>query len=56
MGQHYLSPLFSPQSVAVIGASNRPRSVGGLVFANLLAGGYQGRLYAVNPKHARCAP
>jgi len=50
MGHHYLSPLFSPQSVAVIGASNRSRSVGGLVFANLLAGGYQGRLYAVNPK------
>jgi acetyltransferase len=51
MGQHYLSSLFSPQSVAVIGASNRPQSVGGIVFANLLTGGYQGKLYAVNPKH-----
>lgn len=51
MGQHYLSPLFSPRSVAVFGASNRPRSVGGLVFSNLVAAGYRGKLYAVNPKH-----
>ena len=50
MAQHYLNPLFAPQSIAVIGASNRPRSVGGVVFANLL-NGYQGKLYAVNPKH-----
>lgn len=51
MSQHYLSPLFSPRSVAVIGASNRPNSVGAVVFANLFTGGYQGKLYAVNPKH-----
>ncbi len=52
MGQHYLSPLFSPQSVAVIGASDRPNSVGGLVFANLKDGAYHGKLYPINPKHA----
>ena len=51
MGQHYLSPLFSPHSVAVIGASNRPHSVGGVVFANLLTGDFRGKLYAINPKH-----
>lgn len=51
MSQHYLNPLFSPRSVAVIGASNRPNSVGAVVFANLFTGGYQGKLYAVNPKH-----
>ncbi len=51
MSQHYLSPLFSPRSIAVIGASNRPDSVGGIIFANLLMGGYQGKFYAVNPKH-----
>ncbi len=51
MAQHYLSPLFSPQSLAVIGASNRPQSVGGIVFANLLSGGYRGNLFAVNPNH-----
>jgi acetyltransferase len=51
MGQHYLSTLFSPKSVAVIGASERPDSVGNIVFRNMLEGGYQGELYAVNPKH-----
>lgn len=52
MSQHYLSPLFSPRSVAVIGASDRPESVGGVMFRNMLESGYQGRLYAINPRHA----
>ncbi|MEI6415644.1 MAG: acetate--CoA ligase family protein, partial [Pseudomonadota bacterium] len=52
MGQHYLSKLFSPQSVAIIGASERPDSVGNVVLKNMLEGGYQGKLYAVNPNHA----
>lgn len=52
MGQHYLSPLFSPRSVVVIGASNRPDSVGSVVFKNMLESGYQGKLYPVNPYHA----
>ncbi len=52
MSKHYLSPLFSPHSVAVIGASNRVNSVGGVVFKNMLQSGYQGKLYAVNPNHA----
>ncbi len=51
MGQHYLSTLFSPKSVAVIGASERPDSVGNVVFRNMLEGGYQGELYAINPTH-----
>lgn len=51
MSKHYLSLLFSPRSVAVIGASNRPDSVGGVVFKNMLDSGYQGKLYPVNPNH-----
>ena len=50
--KHYLNPLFAPQSVAVIGASNRPHSVGRLVYKNLLNGKFKGTLYAVNPKHS----
>ena len=42
MARHYLGPLFSPQSVTVSGAGNRPRSFGGPVFANLLTGGATG--------------
>jgi acetyltransferase len=52
VGQHYLSPLFAPRSIAVIGASDRPDSVGGLVFGNLKAGGYQGKIFPINPKHS----
>lgn len=51
MGQHYLKPLFAPNSVAVFGASERTDSVGQIVFQNMLQSGFQGALYAINPKH-----
>lgn len=40
--------FFSPASVAVIGATDRPGSVGNTVLRNVLRS-YQGRVYAVNP-------
>ena len=43
--------LFDPASVAIIGASERPHSVGATVLANMLADGYKGDIYAVNPKY-----
>ncbi|MCB1876871.1 MAG: bifunctional acetate--CoA ligase family protein/GNAT family N-acetyltransferase [Chromatiales bacterium] len=43
--------MFEPASVAVFGASEREDSVGGIVFRNLLEGGYKGELIPVNPKH-----
>ncbi|MDO5625239.1 MAG: bifunctional acetate--CoA ligase family protein/GNAT family N-acetyltransferase [Pseudomonadota bacterium] len=46
-----LDSLFSPQSVAVIGASERPFSVGGTLWRNMQAGGFKGRVFPVNPKH-----
>src|SRR5574343_1199006 len=49
--QHYLTALFEPKSVAVIGASDRENSVGNILFKNILSSGYKGRLYAINPKH-----
>ncbi|RIX45570.1 MAG: GNAT family N-acetyltransferase [Rhodocyclales bacterium GT-UBC] len=49
--QHYLTSLFEPKSVAVIGASNRENSVGNVIFKNILNSGYKGKLYAINPKH-----
>jgi acetyltransferase len=49
---HYLRPALAPNSVAVVGASERPGSLGAAVWTNLLAGGFQGALYPVNPKHA----
>jgi acetyltransferase len=49
--QHYLTSLFEPKSVAVIGASDRENSVGNIIFKNILNSGYKGKLYAINPKH-----
>ncbi len=46
-----LDYLFRPSSVALIGASNRPRSVGAVVMRNLLAGGFLGPVMPVNPRH-----
>lgn len=43
--------LFRPRSVAVIGATERPRAVGSVVTQNLRTGGFAGALYAVNPGH-----
>jgi acetyltransferase len=43
--------MFTPGSVAVIGATDRPSTVGRTVLENLLHGRFQGKVYAVNPKH-----
>jgi acetyl coenzyme A synthetase (ADP forming)-like protein len=49
-GQKALDALLNPRSIAVIGASRNPGSVGERLFTNLLRHGFQGRLYPVNPK------
>ena len=45
-----LSPIFSPQSVAVIGATETVNSVGRTILENLIKGGFPGAIYPVNPK------
>ena len=45
-----LESLFSPKSIAVIGASNRQGSVGRAAFTNILLNEYTGTVYPVNPK------
>jgi acetyltransferase len=52
MSIRHLDHLLEPRSVAVIGASDRPGSVGATVWRNLRAGTFAGRIDAVNPKHA----
>ena len=46
-----LDALLRPRSVAVVGASDRPGSVGATVWRNLRAGKFEGALMPVNPKH-----
>ena len=48
---HRLSSLFDPRSIAVFGASERETSLAGRVYRNLVDGGFEGGLFAVNPKH-----
>ena len=50
MAAHPLAPLLRPRSIALVGASRKPGSVGQVLLANLLDGGFVGPLYAVNPK------
>ncbi|MBL8310751.1 MAG: bifunctional acetate--CoA ligase family protein/GNAT family N-acetyltransferase [Burkholderiales bacterium] len=51
MAQHKLKKLFEPQSIAVVGASDRDGSLGRAVWHRLRAHPYAGRAYPVNPKH-----
>ncbi|HET6547361.1 MAG TPA: GNAT family N-acetyltransferase, partial [Solirubrobacter sp.] len=41
--------VLRPRSVAVVGASRRPGSFGGAAFRHVLANGFRGELYPVNP-------
>jgi acetyltransferase len=51
--RHYLTPLFEPASVAIVGATERKGAVGEVLVRNMLEAGYRGALYAVNPKHSK---
>lgn len=46
-----LEKTVDPRSVAVIGASIRQNSVGRIVMENILAGGFDGEVWPVNPKY-----
>jgi len=50
MSTRNLSALFQPRSIALVGASERPGSVGAIVASNLANGGFGGRLMMVNPR------
>ena len=48
---HRLDPLLRPRSIAVLGASERHLSVGWQSVHNLLAGGFEGNIYPLNPAY-----
>ncbi|HWA62990.1 MAG TPA: bifunctional acetate--CoA ligase family protein/GNAT family N-acetyltransferase [Caulobacteraceae bacterium] len=49
MSTRNLDALFSPQRIALIGASRREGSVGAVLARNLLEGGFQGAVMPVHP-------
>ncbi|MHA6267381.1 bifunctional acetate--CoA ligase family protein/GNAT family N-acetyltransferase [uncultured Aliiroseovarius sp.] len=53
MDKSPLSPLFDPTSIAVFGASPTGDSVGAMAYANLVAGGFKGPIYPINPKYQK---
>jgi acetyltransferase len=55
MSVRNLNYLFEPHSVAVIGASERPHSVGATVLRNVLGSPFRGPVYAINPKYRTLA-
>lgn len=50
MSTRFLRHFFEPRTIAVIGASEKPDSLGGLVIRNLQEAGFPGTIWAVNPK------
>jgi acetate---CoA ligase (ADP-forming) len=55
------TPLLEPRSIAVVGANDRPGSYGDIVLRNLARSGFEGEVWAVNPRrrevHGRpCLP
>jgi acetyl coenzyme A synthetase (ADP forming)-like protein len=49
---HTLDPILRPRSIAVIGASRQPNTIGWQILDNLVRYGFQGPVYPVNPKAA----
>ena len=49
MSTRNLDKMFRPQSIAVIGASDKPQSVGSSIMQNVLAAGFSGQVFPVNP-------
>lgn len=61
MSLYRLDTLFAPRSVAVVGASRRPGSMGAALLANLRRAGFSGRILPINPRYGEidgltCAP
>jgi len=46
-----LEPFFRPKTIALVGASDDPTSIGRLLLTNIESSGYTGTLYPVNPHH-----
>src|SRR3954470_16031417 len=48
--RHSLDPIFRPRSIAVVGASATPGSVGSILMHNLMANPFGGVVFPINPK------
>lgn len=46
-----METTLSPKSIAIVGVSNDAQKVGSVLLKNLLEGGYNGKVYPINPKY-----
>ena len=53
MSIRHLEYLFQPASIALIGASDQPDSLGTVILRNLQGAGFKGPIWLVNPKRPR---
>lgn len=49
---HPLDVFFAPLTIALVGASEQPNSIGRAILSNLIRNPFGGTVYPVNPKHA----
>ena len=45
-----LDNIFRPQSIALIGASSRPGTIGNAILHNLIENSFKGKVFPINPK------
>jgi acetyltransferase len=43
--------ILNPRSIAIVGASTNPKKISTVILQNLISGGYNGKVYPVNPKY-----
>ena len=48
-----LKYVFYPRSIAIVGASRNPMKIGHTILRNFVEGGYDGKIYPINPKADR---
>lgn len=48
--EHSIDPLLRPRSIAVVGASRRPQTIGYEILHNLISHGFEGAVFPVNPQ------
>ncbi|MCX7981907.1 MAG: acetate--CoA ligase family protein [Syntrophales bacterium] len=51
----HLFKMFFPRSIVFVGASATPGKWGNMLFTNCVAGGYEGKIFLVNPKGGKIA-
>ena len=51
MGQFQLNRIFTPHRIAIVGASEKPGTIGNAIMTNLIEGHFSGTLLPINPKY-----